>query len=150
MQHYPQSPPPFQLFCIAFLKHRLCKLGQNPDVSGHSLNNLYLDVERSVVCMFLCPHVPFPAVVTIFICEAVLFTVLFSNLQYIYNASLSSHQNLPVKCRKAELAACKYPTKIVFQLNGHTEGGTHPQCNQTNGHTYFHKGGDAPTIYPNK
>ena len=28
------------------------------------------------------------------------------------------------------------------------EGGTHPQCNPTNGHTYFHRGGDAPTMLP--
>ena len=29
-----------------------------------------------------------------------------------------------------------------------TGGGTHPQCNPTNGHTYFHKGGTHPQCNP--
>ena len=50
-------------------------------------------------------------------------------------------------------------THNVTQMKGHTqEGGTltvlpiertqgtHPQCNPMNGHTYFHRGGDAPTM----
>ena len=35
-------------------------------------------------------------------------------------------------------------------MKGHTQGGTHPQCNPTNGHTYFQRGGDAPTMKPNE
>ena len=38
--------------------------------------------------------------------------------------------------------------------NGHTYfhrgGGTHPQCNPTNGHIYFQRGGDATTMKPNE
>ena len=77
------------------------------------------------------------------------------------------------KCRKAEQAACKDPPKdihgggevcthnVTQQTDTHTrgggrtnsvikrtdtQGGTHPQCNPTNGQTYFHRGGDAPTM----
>ena len=35
-----------------------------------------------------------------------------------------------------------------YQLNRHTDGGTHPQCNPTNGHTYFHRGGTHPQCNP--
>ena len=40
----------------------------------------------------------------------------------------------------------KDPTKIVFQWKDIHEGGTHPQCDPMNGHTYFQRGGDAPIM----
>ena len=32
--------------------------------------------------------------------------------------------------------------KDFLPMKGHRQGGTHPQCNSTNGHIYFHRGGE--------